>query len=58
MLELIRIRGNTVFTCAASAPFGLRFPAGKYRLHIIRSGSVAIEVEADERYHASQETSC
>ncbi|RQR37299.1 AraC family transcriptional regulator [Burkholderia sp. Bp9142] len=55
VLELIRIRGNTVFTCAASAPFGLRFPAGKYRLHIIRSGSVTIEVEGlDERYHASQ----
>ncbi|WP_152986097.1 AraC family transcriptional regulator [Burkholderia sp. lig30] len=55
VLELIRIRGNTVFTCAASAPFGLRFPAGKYRLHIIRSGSVAIEVEGlEERYHASQ----
>ncbi|HKT64155.1 AraC family transcriptional regulator [Burkholderia sp. 22313] len=55
VLELIRIRGNTVFTCAASAPFGLRFPAGKYRLHIIRSGSVTIEVEGlDERYQASQ----
>ncbi|WP_169742668.1 AraC family transcriptional regulator [Paraburkholderia ferrariae] len=55
VLELIRVRGNTVFTCAASAPFGLRFPAGKCRLHIIRSGSVAIEVEGDdEPYHAAQ----
>ncbi|ORT85420.1 hypothetical protein B7G54_16565 [Burkholderia puraquae] len=54
VLELMRIRGNTVFTCAASAPFGLHFPAGKYRLHIIRSGSVAIEVEGlEEQYHAS-----
>jgi len=55
VLELMRVRGNTVFTCAASAPFGIRFPAGKYRLHIIRSGSVAIEVEGlAEPYHASQ----
>ena len=55
VLELIRIRGNTVFTCAGSEPFGLRFPAGKCRLHIIRSGSVAIEVETlDEQYHATQ----
>lgn len=55
VLELIRVRGNTVFTCAASAPFGWRFPSGKHRLHIIRSGSVAIEVEGDARiYSASQ----
>jgi len=55
VLELIRVRGNTVFTCAASAPFGMRFQAGKYRLHIIRSGSVAIEVEGmGEQYRASQ----
>jgi AraC-like DNA-binding protein len=55
VLELIRVRGNTVFTCAASAPFGLRFPVGKYRLHIIRNGSVAIEVEGlEEQYHAVQ----
>ncbi|MGB6310831.1 MAG: AraC family transcriptional regulator [Steroidobacteraceae bacterium] len=55
VLELMRVRGNTVFTCAASAPFGIRFPAGKHRLHIIRSGSVAIEVEGlGEPYHASQ----
>jgi len=55
VLELIRVRGNTVFTCAASAPFGMRFPAGKHRLHIIRSGSVAIEVEGlAEPYYASQ----
>ena len=45
VLELIRVRGNTVFTCAAEPPFGIRFPAGKHRLHIIRSGSVAISVE-------------
>jgi len=55
VLELIRVRGNTVFTCAASAPFGMRFPAGKHRLHIIRSGSVSIEVEGlAERFQASQ----
>lgn len=55
VLELIRVCGNTVFTCAASAPFGIRFPAGKHRLHIIRSGSVAIEVDGTgEIYHASQ----
>ena len=29
VLELIRVRGNTVFTCAAEPPFGIRFPAGK-----------------------------
>src|SRR5271155_734487 len=55
VLELMRVRGNTVFTCAASAPFGIRFPAGKYRLHIIRSGNITIEVEGlGESYHASQ----
>ena len=55
VLELIRVCGNTVFTCAASAPFGIRFPAGKHRLHIIRSGTVAIEVDGlGELYHASQ----
>lgn len=55
VLELIRVRGNTVFTCAASAPFGMKFPSGKSRLHIIRSGSVVIEAEGlEERYHASQ----
>ena len=55
VLELIRVRGNTVFTCAASAPFGMRFPAGKCRLHIIRNGSVSIEVEGiKESYQASQ----
>ncbi|MGE7958565.1 cupin domain-containing protein [Pseudomonas sp. NPDC089530] len=55
VLELIRVRGNTVFTCAAAAPFGMRFAPGKFRLHIIRSGSVAIEVEGiEEQYRASQ----
>jgi AraC-like DNA-binding protein len=55
VLDLIRVRGNTVFTCAASAPFGIRFPPGGYRLHIIRSGSVAIEVEGvDAPCQASQ----
>ena len=55
VLELIRIRGNTVFTCAATPPFGIRFPAGKPRLHIIRSGSVAITVDGvDEIFRASQ----
>lgn len=55
VLELMRVCGNTVFTCAASAPFGIRFPSGKHRLHIIRSGSVMIEVEGlDKIYHATQ----
>jgi AraC-like DNA-binding protein len=55
VLELIRVRGNTVFTCAATSPFGIRFPAGKPRLHIIRSGSVAIAVDGvDEVFRASQ----
>jgi AraC-like DNA-binding protein len=55
VLELIRVRGNTVFTCAATPPFGIRFPAGRPRLHIIRSGSVAITVDGvDEFFRASQ----
>ena len=55
VLELIRVRGNTVFTCAAEPPFGIRFPEGRHRLHIIRSGSVAISVEGLETvFHASQ----
>ncbi|MBV8124815.1 MAG: AraC family transcriptional regulator [Paucibacter sp.] len=55
VLELIRVRGNTVFTCAASPPFGMQFPAGKCRLHIVRSGNVSIEVEGlQEQYQASQ----
>jgi AraC-like DNA-binding protein len=55
VLELIRVRGNTVFTCAASPPFGIHFPPGKHRLHIIRSGSVAISVDGlDEVFLATQ----
>lgn len=55
VLELVRVRGNTVFTCAASAPFGVRFPAGKCRLHIVRSGNLSIEVDGiNEPYQASQ----
>ncbi|SEG03324.1 AraC-type DNA-binding protein [Bryocella elongata] len=55
VLELIRVRGNTVFTCAAEAPFGIHFPAGKHRLHIIRSGSVVISVDGlDTVFQASQ----
>ncbi|HEY8682947.1 MAG TPA: AraC family transcriptional regulator [Rhodanobacter sp.] len=55
VLELIRVRGNTVFTCAASAPFGIRFPPGKHRLHIVRSGHIAIAVDGIEQtYRASQ----
>jgi len=55
VLELIRVRGNTVFTCAAEPPFGIHFPAGKHRLHIIRSGSVVISVEGiDGVFYASQ----
>lgn len=55
VLELIRVRGNTVFTCAAAPPFGIRFPAGKPRLHIIRSGSVTITVDGiDDVFHAAQ----
>ena len=55
VLELIRVRGNTVFTCAATAPFGIRFPAGKPRLHIVRSGSVTISVDGiNEIFQASQ----
>ena len=55
VLELIRVRGNTVFTCAAEPPFGIQFPAGKRRLHIIRSGSVVISVDGlDDVFHASQ----
>jgi len=55
VLELIRVRGNTVFTCAAEPPFGIRFPAGKHRLHVIRSGSVVISVDGlDDVFYASQ----
>jgi len=55
VLELIRVRGNTVFTCAATSPFGIHFPAGKHRLHIIRSGSVVISVDGlDDVFLASQ----
>lgn len=55
VLELIRVRGNTVFTCAATPPFAIRFPPGKPRLHIIRGGSVAITVDGvDEVFRASQ----
>jgi AraC-like DNA-binding protein len=55
VLELMRVRGNTVFTCAASAPFGIRYPSGKHRLHIVRSGSIAIAAEGIEQiYRASQ----
>jgi len=55
VLELIRVRGNTVFTCAAEPPFGIHFPAGKHRLHIIRSGFVVISVDGiEEMFHASQ----
>jgi AraC-like DNA-binding protein len=55
VLELIRVRGNTVFTCAATPPFGIHFPAGKPTLHIIRSGSVAITVDGvDGVFQASQ----
>ncbi len=55
VLELIRVRGNTVFTCAATAPFGILFPPGKPRLHIVRNGSVTITVDGiDEPYHAAQ----
>ena len=55
ILELIRVRGNMVFTCAADSPFGVHFPPGKHRLHIIRSGSVVISVDGlDEVFNASQ----
>ena len=55
VLELIRVRGNTVFSCAATAPFGIRFPPGKPRLHIIRSGSVTIAVDGiDAPFVAAQ----
>lgn len=55
VLELVRVRGNTVFTCAATPPFGIHFPAGKPRLHIIRSGSVSITVDGvEEVFQASQ----
>ncbi len=55
VLELIRVRGNTVFTCAAASPFGIRFPAGKPRLHIIRSGSLTIMVDGvEESFEAEQ----
>src|SRR5271156_86111 len=55
VLELIRVRGNTVFTCAASTPFGIRFPTGKHRLHVVRSGNIAIAVDGIEQtYRASQ----
>ncbi len=54
-LELVRVRGNTVFTCAASAPFGIRFPSGRPRLHIIRSGAVTITVDGvGKPFRASQ----
>ena len=55
VLELIRVRGNTVFSCAATRPFGIRFPPGKPRLHIIRSGSVTIAVDGvDAPFTAEQ----
>jgi len=49
------VRGNTVFTCAASPPFGIRFPAGKHRLHIVRSGKLVIKVDGiEDLFHAAQ----
>jgi AraC-like DNA-binding protein/mannose-6-phosphate isomerase-like protein (cupin superfamily) len=55
VLELIRVRGNTVFTCAATAPFGIHYSQGRPRLHIIRSGSVTVTVDGiDEIFQASQ----
>jgi AraC-type DNA-binding domain-containing proteins len=55
VLELIRVRGNTVFTCAATSPFGIHFPPGKHRLHIVRRGSVVVAVDGlDEVFVASQ----
>lgn len=45
VLELIRVRGNTVFACSAAAPFGVCFGAGKYRLHIVQGGSVVVKVD-------------
>jgi AraC-like DNA-binding protein len=55
VLELIRVRGSTVFTCAVTPPFGIQFAAGKHRLHIIRSESVVISVDGlDDSILASQ----
>ena len=44
VLDLIRVRGNTVFNCAASPPFGIEFPAGRHWIHIVRSGKLTISV--------------
>ncbi|RDS80864.1 AraC family transcriptional regulator [Dyella monticola] len=55
VLELIRIRGNTVFTCALSAPFSVSFPQGRHYLHIIRSGAVTISASGGHTpVHAEQ----
>ncbi len=55
VLELIKVCGNTVFCCAASAPFGFGFERGRHRLHIIRSGAVSITVEGcDNAFFAEQ----
>ncbi len=48
VLSLIHICQNTVFVCAANAPFGIQFPAGRHRIHIIRSGKVVIRVDGEE----------
>lgn len=55
VLELVRVRGNTVFTCAVDSPFAVYFPAEKHRLHIVRSGNISIAVDGtDELFQASQ----
>lgn len=45
VLELIRVRGSTVVTCAGTPPFGIAFPEGGHYLHIIRSGQVTITAD-------------
>jgi AraC-like DNA-binding protein len=53
VLELIRVRGNTVFACSAATPFGVYFGAGKHRLHVVQSGSIVLQVEGiKEAVHA------
>jgi len=55
VLELIRVRGNTVFAYKALPPFGVFFPTGSPRLHIVRQGNMVVRLDGSgECFHASQ----
>jgi AraC-like DNA-binding protein len=45
VLEVARLRGEALFACAFSSPFGVAFPAGMRVFHIIQSGAVTVRIE-------------